>query len=244
VVDSSDKIMQLLSQFQNFRIIDLSHTLENGVPTYPTHPKYSLNPWPSMGDPAEINVLMLGDHTGTHVDSPSHFVRDLEHPQRKHIDEIELDTLIGRAVKLTFGPFEANNTLVTQADIMEWEHKNNVFIQKNDIVLIDFQWGQAHWNTVPEGFSFLEGWPGLGKDAVEYLKGKQVKVVGTDCMSLDSADGGRGELPSHYGFLPNGILIMENLANLSSVPVISFFMALPLKIKHATGSPIRAIVLI
>ncbi len=45
--------------------------------------------------------------------------------------------------------------------------------------------------------------------------------------------------------LPEGsVLIMENLANLHLLPPVSFFMALPLKIKNGTGSPIRAVALV
>ena len=57
----------------NHRIVDLTRLLEAGIPTYPTHPKYFQMRWCSMGDPAEINQLVLGEHTGTHLDAPSHF---------------------------------------------------------------------------------------------------------------------------------------------------------------------------
>lgn len=224
------------------RAVDLTHTLEEGIPTYPTHAKYFQMPWRSYGDPAEMNQLILSEHTGTHVDSPSHFVLDPADPARKHVDELPLDALIGRAVTLSLGPFEPTNAVVPQRRIREWEERHTE-IRPDDIVLIDFGWGQR-WLPIPEGFAFLEGWPGLARDAAEYLAEKRVKAVGTDCISMDSGDGGGGELPAHYTLLPAGILIVENLANLGLLPPVSVFAALPLKIKNGSGSPVRAVALV
>jgi kynurenine formamidase len=228
--------------FHDVRIIDLTHTLEEGIPTYPTHAKYFQMPWRSLGDPAEMNQLILSEHTGTHADSPSHFVPDQNDPARKHIDEIDLSTLIGRAVTLDFGPFEPTNEVVGRREIEAWEQEH-VPVEPGDIALVNFRWGHR-WRPVPDGFAFLEGWPGLTRDAAEYLAAREVKAVGTDCISLDSGDGGAGELPAHYTLLPRGIPILENLANLDFLPPVSFFIALPLKIKHGTGSPLRAVALV
>jgi arylformamidase len=239
---SHDAVDELLGALAGFDQIDLSHTLEEGIPSYPTHAKFFRMPWRSMGDVAEMNQLILSDHSGTHADSPSHFVSDESDPARKHIHELDLDAFAGRAVTLEFGPFEATNAFVTEADITAWE-RQNADIRPGDIVLINFNWAQK-WKPIPEGFAFLEGWPGLDRTAAEYLAAKSVKAVGTDCISLDTGDGGRGELPAHLTFLPRGILIMENLANLGNLPAVSFFVALPLKIRNATGSPVRAVALV
>ena len=68
-----------------------------------------------------------------------------------------------------------------------------------------------------------------------------MKLVGTDCISLDPGDGGGGKLAAHYTLLPEGVLILENVSNLIRLPVLSFFMALPFKIDQGTGSPVRAV---
>ena len=129
--------------------------------------------------------------------------------------------------------------MVTSKDIREWE-KANAFVEKGDIVLIDFQW-ETYWKVGPEGFDFLDRWPGLSADAAEYLTQKRVKLVGTDCVSLDPGDGGGGKLAAHYTLLPEGVLILENVSNLARLPELSVFMALPLKIHGGSGSPVRAV---
>ena len=84
---------RLLDDIGHHRIVDLTRLIEPGIPTYPTHPKYFQMRWCSMGDPAEMNQLVLGEHTGTHLDAPSHFVP--EGPRRKHIHELPLELVHG-----------------------------------------------------------------------------------------------------------------------------------------------------
>ena len=230
---------RLAAQLAGYRMIDLSRLLTEGIPTYPTHPKYFQMRWCSMGDPAEMNQLILGEHTGTHLDAPSHFVPDLDNPARKHINELPLERFYGRALKLTFGPFAPDNATVGLAEIKAWEAAH-LPIQAGAVVLMDFQWGDR-WQPGPAGFAFLDRWPGLAQDAAEYLLDKRVKLVGTDCISLDPGDGGGGALPAHYTLLPGGVLILENVANLKLLPAVSLFMALPLHIHGGTGSPVRAV---
>ena len=230
----------LIDAFAGHRMVDLSRRLEPGIPSYPTHPKYFQMPWRSMGDPAEMNQLVLGEHTGTHVDAPSHFVPD--GPARRHIDELALSGFLGRAVTMTFGPFDAANAFVRRADLQAWEDEHDTRVREDDIVLIDFRWA-SRWTKVPEGFGFLDAWPGLSRDAAEYLRDRGAKAVGTDCVSLDPGDGGE-ELAAHYTLLPAGVLIMENVANLDQLPAESFVIALPLPIANGTGSPVRAVALV
>jgi arylformamidase len=239
-IDSTGNALRakrLADALADHRIVDLTRLLEAGIPTYPTHPKFFQMRWCSMGDPAEMNQLVMGEHTGTHLDAPSHFVP--EGPRRKHIHELPLEAFVGRCMKMKFGPFPKTNATVTLADIRAWEAAN-LAIEKGDVVLIDFQWEQ-YWKPGPAGFEFLENWPGLSADAAEYLAERRVKLVGTDCISLDPGDGGGGKLAAHYTLLPEGVLILENVANLDQLPIVSFFMALPLKIEHGTGSPVRAV---
>src|SRR5579875_1881829 len=70
---ASSVVSEAQALFSQARLVDLCHVLEEGMPTYPTHTKYFRNPWRSKGDVARMNQLILGDHTGTHVDSPCHF---------------------------------------------------------------------------------------------------------------------------------------------------------------------------
>jgi arylformamidase len=224
--------------FRRAELVDLTRRLEDGIPTYPTHPKFFKMCWCAKGDPARMNQFVMSEHTGTHIDAPSHFMAP-DAAGGRSIDELPLDCFMGPAVKLTFGPFEATNATVTAKQIRRWE-RDNLPIESGDIVLFDFRWGHR-WAIGEAGHAFLDSWPGLSADAAEYLANRKVKLVGTDCISLDPGDGGGGALAAHYTLLPRGILIMENVCSLERLNVVSFVMALPLKLIGATGSPVRAV---
>jgi kynurenine formamidase len=50
------------------------------------------------------------------------------------------------------------------------------------------------------------------------------------------------ELPVHHILLSHGLILIENLVNLESLPKQEFtFSCLPLKIKNGDGSPVRAV---
>lgn len=236
------KLDELVTLLGGFEVVDLTHTVENNMPVFPSHTKFFLNEWISPGDPAFLNMMVMGDHTGTHFDTPSHFNHDRSDPVRKTCHEIEPAALSGRAVKLTFGPFEADNCTISAGDIKAWEAKNRE-ITAEDIVILDYQWA-PRWKLVTEGNEFMENWPGIDPSAGEYLLSKGIRVVGTDCASIDAADGCGFQFPGHLGLLVKGILVIENLTNLDKLPNEFLLVAMPLKLKGAGGSPIRAVALV
>jgi len=81
--------------------------------------------------------------------------------------------------------------------------------------------------------------PGISEEVAEYLVSRKVKLVGGDVPTIDSdAD---PEERAHRVLLPAGGLILENAANLGSLPPRGgFLFAVPLKIKDGTGCPVRA----
>lgn len=220
--------------------IDLTHTLQHGMPSHPSHPKFEQAVWPAPGDPARMNRLVLDEHMGTHVDSPSHFVQDPNNTMFIDIDQIPLERFMGHMVVLQMYGLPTGYQ-VTAADIQKWE-ADNIAIAEDDIVAFDF--GQsAKWGIGEEGKAFLEDWPGLEGTAAEYLVGKKVKAVATDCVSMDSSASPLSELPAHFGLMPKGVLIYEMLNNLEKVGREAYFVSMPLLLKNCTGSPVRAVAL-
>jgi kynurenine formamidase len=169
-------------------------------------------------------------------------VPDPNDKRRVYTHEIPLTGLMGRAVKVSLGPYDPVSYNISRGEIIEWEAQN-LAIERDDIVLLQTQW-EHRWSLIPDGFDYLRGWPGLTGEAAEYLRDKAVKAVGIDCISIDPADKSGPDLPAHYELLTAGVLVMENLCNLAEVPQSSYFMALPLRLTGATGSPIRAISLV
>jgi kynurenine formamidase len=235
-------VQECVDFFAQYRFVDLSHRLEEHMPSYPAHSKYYHNLWESYwhGDIAVAYQITMNEHSGTHVDAPAHFIREESHPAHKWMDAIPVDYLFGCCVTLNLMA-TLLKTAVGAERVMAWEEEAQVRIQKDDVVLFNFGW-HKRWKLRPEAEPFLSNWPGLSKDCAEYLAEREIRAVGTDAIALDVY----GDLgfPAHYVLLPKEILIMENLNNLESLPPISYFMALPLNIKDGSGSPIRAVALV
>lgn len=142
------------------------------------------------------------------------------------------------AVIIDMSDIPASKTLSAEK-IQHWE-KENRDIRKGDIVIF-FTGYQYKWALRPNQSDFLCNWPGISRQAAEYLAGKEICAVGTDAMTVDAFV--HENYPAHDVFLSRDILIIENLTNLDKLPPCFSFIALPLKIANGSASPIRALAL-
>jgi kynurenine formamidase len=236
--DSNDPAI-LTTLLQAFEIVDLSQTLEEGIPSWPTHARFGQVLYESyeLGDIARHYGLTLSEHTGTHMDAPLHFMQ--RGPAHYGIDKVPLDRLAGRTA-LIEAPELPRGGILTAAHVREWEEEHGP-IEERNMVLIRYGWDRK-WGIGPKGKGFLENWPGLGGNAAEYLVEKEVSLVSCDTLAVDAF--GSEENPAHYALLGNEVYIVENLKNLDKLPPWSFFMAFPLKVKGGSGSPVRAVTLV
>ncbi|HEY0211859.1 cyclase family protein [Acerihabitans sp.] len=217
-------------------IIELSHLYEELMPVWPTHPKFhiSIEETIAGGDGSYNTLLHMGDHCGTHVDAPAHFIAD-----GKTIEAISPKRLLGRGIRIDVSFLELNQE-ITLATIRDWEARHGE-IRAGDIVIFRTGYDQK-WRNRPHHQAFIADWPGLSGEGARYLIDKGVNAIGTDAMSLDAY--ANSSYPSHQIVLGAGALIIENLANLGNLPDSFIFLALPLRIKGGSASPIRAVALV
>jgi kynurenine formamidase len=208
--------------------IDLTLTISHELPRFPGSPKPSFIPWSKIKtDGYNLELLFFSSHTGTHLDAPFHFDE-----KGSKIHQISPSRLISDAIllKITKGP----NQLISKADIINFEKKYEKI--KNDSTVI-FTTG---WQKNLEKKSFFKNNPGLSSSAARYLISKNINLVGTDSPSIDL--GTDEKFTTHHILSKNNVLIVENLCNLEKISGIHFkLIVLPLKLKDATGSPVRAI---
>ncbi|WP_413740388.1 cyclase family protein [Sodalis sp. RH14] len=217
-------------------IIELNHLYEELMPVWPTHPKFhtSSEETISGGDGNYNTLLHMGDHCGTHVDAPAHFIAG-----GATIETVAARRLIGRGIKIDVSFLQPSQEIALSA-ITAWEAQNGA-INAGDIVI--FRTGyDKKWRNRPHHQAFIADWPGLSADGARYLIDKGVNAIGTDAMSLDAYT--NADYPSHHIVLGAGALIIENLANLDALPQTFLFLALPLRIKGGSASPIRAVALV
>jgi kynurenine formamidase len=216
-------------------IIDLSYTMEPGMPAWPTQARYASVIYAAheYGDGNLHSMIVFSEHTGTHIDAPRHFVAGA-----CPIDELPIKTVMGRGVHID--ALGKENRSLLGLDAVRAFEKNHGEILKGDIVLFRFGWDEKY-HIHPHAAEFLKEWPGLSKEAALYLAEKGVKAVGCDCLSLDPYES--QDNPVHHLLLGRGIPILENVCNLSRLPAFSYIIGLPNKFKGGSGSPIRLIAL-
>lgn len=208
--------------------IDLTLTISENLPSFPGSPIPKFIPWAKIKtDGYNLELLFLSSHSGTHMDAPFHFVKD-----GLKIHQIDTNRFVRDAVilKLKKGP----NQSITKKDIIQFEKKFGK-IPNDATIIIATGW---YKNLTKK--TYFEKNPGLSSSAADYLSSKKINLVGIDSPSIDV--GSNKEFSVHKILSKNNIIIVENLANLEKIKSPKFkFIALPLKLKDATGSPIRAI---
>lgn len=232
----------LIPALQHARVVDLSQTLEEHMPNFPTHSKFFHDLWGSYwhGDRALTYQLVMNEHNGTHVDAPAHFVTDANPEAHRTIEQIAPNHLVGRGVRLDCQGLKEGD-YISAHFIEDWEVQHGG-IQAGDIVLFNFGWSK-HWALRPDNRRYLNDWPGVSMEAAEYLVNKSIAAIGVDSLSPDPPAALAGNY-IHRKVLENQVLIIENLTRLNELPDFFLFMALPLKISKGSGSPIRAIAMV
>ncbi len=213
------------------KLIDLSHTVEDGLVTYKGLPAPIICDYLSRenskahydeGTTFQIGTIEMCSNTGTYLDSPFHRYED-----GKDLSELPLEWLAnleGIKFILPQGEASVGASLFGNVDL------------KGKAVLIETGWSK-HWNTE----QYYEGHPFLTEDTALFLKEQGVILVGIDSYNIDDVRG--GTRPVHSTLLGADILIVEHMCNLESVPMDQFkFYAVPVKVKGFGTFPIRAFV--
>lgn len=226
---------------QGNRVIDLSQAIEPNIPIpvgFPG-PKIEVYLSQARGDVANVEIVTLSVHSATHCDAPYHFFSQLH-----TIDQLPADCLIGPAVVVNLTG-KTGSMSIDATDLQTWENASGEVIQPGDIVLLHTGHSR-HWQNGADYWQ--NGWPYLTREAVDYLAAKPVRAVGVESFDPDWVnphDLASAEFPAHRTLLPKGIYIIENLTNLDQIPGPRCqIIALPLKLKGCSGSPVRVIAVV
>ena len=208
--------------------IDLTLTISESIPSFPGSPKPQFIHWSDIEhDGYNLELLFLSSHTGTHLDAPHHFVKN-----GLKIDQIPLDRLIGKAILIKLKKMK--NCSIRKSDIVLFEKKNGKIPERSSIFFY------TEWQKNLKADYYFTKNPGLDISAAKYLALKKINLVGIDSPSIDV--GTDESFVVHRILSSNNVLIVENLTNLNKIISKEFiFTILPLKLKGATGSPVRAI---
>jgi kynurenine formamidase len=213
------------------RLVDLSHTIEEGMTTYPGLPAPVISPVLTReasreryapGTEFAIDRIDLCGNTGTYVDSPFH--RYADGADLAAVPLNRLAALPGVCIDLTgaMGP-EIGAEALGSSDLA------------GHAVLLYTGWDR-HWRTDTYG---APEHPYLAADAVAALVEAGVALVGIDSVNIDGTSD--GQRPAHSGLLAAGIPVCEHLTNLGALPPTGFrFSAVPAPVRGFGTFPVRA----
>ncbi len=254
----------LLENIEKSRVFDLEQLRYAGAPSHPAHApgfNYFLHRHHARGAPeartGASGIIVTPEHSGTHIDALAHQAENLTLHGGIRVDE-GVQTSVGfRKLGIeTMAPLVCRGVLldvagekrldpehaITPADL---ERAESAQVREGDAVLVRTGYG-ALWSKPEE---YLRA-AGVSAAASRWLIERKVRVVGADNIAFDlmggPADPDLGvTLPGHVLLLVRaGIPIIENLnlEELAAAKVYEFlFVCLPLKMRGATGSPVRPI---
>ncbi|HZE26510.1 MAG TPA: cyclase family protein [Terriglobales bacterium] len=214
-------------------IVDLSHRLEPGMPSYPGLPVPKFHTFLAHGDSAQhahyasgtsfqIASYELGGNTGTYVDAPFH-----RHPNGADLAGVPLEKLANLTGVVISGPEDGP----IEAGVVF-----GVSI-RDKAVLVHTGWAK-HWGSP----NYFRSGPYLTAGACEHLVHQGAALVGIDCANIDNMED--PARPAHTLLLAAGIPIVEHLCGLDRLPARNFiFFAAPPAIQGGTSFPVRAFAL-
>jgi kynurenine formamidase len=260
----------LWEQVESARVIDLAHPIEAGMPVSPNHPGFKMALQRRHGDmvradggSAANEMIMIGGHTGTHVDALCHVSHQGElhggvdaagAQQGGRFRALGVETIpitVCRGILLDIPSLRGVSclepgTAVNAEDLAAAEKRAGVNVRAGDAVLIRTGWPK-HWSDVETFLGNKGGAPGPDESAAHWMADRQVRLTGAETIAYEWIPAGRGHalLPVHRILLvENGIHIIEamNLEPLALANLAEFlFVMTPLKIVGATGVPVRPI---
>ena len=240
----SKVVTDLATAMSLAKVIDLSPVIENGMPRWLTHPHTVVHQTVTHEhDGYYTQTLNIAEHTGSHIDAPAHIHLSM---MNSTIDTVEPRTFLAQATLFDLREFNLQpGELATLEMFQMLESRMERPLQKGDVMLANFGWHERYWVTDKNWKFYSAFCPGINEEAVEWIASREPVAVGADTAAFDTAlvEGKEVQIShAHQTYcLPRHIYIIECLANLGDLPSNFFFMALPLKIKSGSGSPIRAI---
>jgi kynurenine formamidase len=264
---------ELWDRLAQARVIDLAHGMKRGIPVSPNHPAFQMALLRRHGDvvragggSAANEVIVTGGHVGTHIDALAHVSQDgklhggvdatsvTSHEGFAVLGIDAFPPLVCRGVLLDIPALHRVEVLdpgyeVTAEDLDQAQKRAGTTVRAGDAVLIRTGWS-VHYDQPARFVGTSGGVPGPGVPAARWLAERRVAVTGAETIAYEVVRPGAGHatLPVHRILLvESGINLIEvmDLRGLAGLdPAVFGFVAAPLKLVGATGSPLRPLALV
>ena len=257
----------LIDLLTSAKVYDLAQPYFTGMPHHPSHPPFLFSLVKTHGEylgpngsSSASDAIALGSHVGTHIDALCHFscngklyggddaasLQSYGSGLRRHsIDTVP--PILRRGVLLDIAATAGIEVLPDGFEITPAHldaAASGVEIRPGDVVLLRTGW--ARYFRDPGKFISQVHGPGPRVPGAQWLSSRGVFAAGSDTVAFEKVPD--LAMPVHVHLLvEHGIHIIEclNLEELAKAAVKEFlFIALPLKLEGATGSPVRPIAVV
>ncbi|HEU4539746.1 MAG TPA: cyclase family protein [Jiangellaceae bacterium] len=190
------------------------------------------------------NNFTTGEHTGTHLDAPIHWVTGQDGDD---VSQVPPSRLVAPAAVLDFtAQAEADPDFLLAVDhIKDWEQQHQPLPAGGWLL---FRTGWDARSRDPEAYANGGRTPGISVECAKWLAeeapviGVGVETVGTDAGAAHSFD---PPFPCHAMLLGNDKYGLTQLQNLGALPPTgAVVIAAPLPIVRGSGSPTRVLALV
>jgi len=203
---------------------DVSLVMRPDMTTWNKEPGPTITPFRRIakGDTANVSTVSLGDHTGTHVDPPLHFIEG-----GGSVDALPVDALVGPCVVVAY----AGTAHIDDA----WLERARL---PSGTARILFKTSNSELWREPTA-EFTRDFVTVNASAARWCVARGVKLVGIDYLSIEPQGPEKAGYPVHHTLLAAGVVIVEGLDLRGIAPGAYDLVCAPIKIAGGDGAPAR-----
>ncbi len=199
------------------RVVDLSHPIQPGIPIWPGDPAVHFHPVAQRcAQGYYLRQFAMGEHSGTHLASPSTYYEDGDSPADLTPESLVLPTAVIDVNELAS---RDHDYTLSASDIAEWERQHGP-IRPGSLVIMNTGWFR-YWDQ-PDRFINADAngvmrAPGFTLEAARFLlEWRHVAGLGIDTHGIDP--GSDTDLSVSRFALARSAVVLECLNNLDQIP--------------------------
>ena len=211
----------MINEFKNSIIHDITPEISENTAVFPGDISFRRNILKDcrQGDPYTLSSIETTVHIGAHTDASNHY-----HSKGVGISKHSLNYYLGPCQIIEIDI--PRNERIRPTDLKDEIKASRILFKTNSYP------NPEKWNS---------DFNALSAELIDFLAQKKVILVGIDTPSIDPSSD--QELSSHLAVFKNNMAILEGIVLNGVLAGIYYLIALPLKMRDADASPVRAILL-
>lgn len=242
----------------SIKLVDLTETLREDYPTIQLPAEFGqalpfkkevISHYDENGPAWSWSNFSMSEHTGTHLDAPSHWVSGKD-VVNGTVDTMPMEQMIAPVCVIDCSAQVAADKgfLLTKQHLLDWEAEHGQIPAGSWVFL------RSDWRKVADPDNYINMQedgahsPGPDGECVLFMiNERDVIGFGTECVGTDAGQGFFMDppLPCHFYMHGNGKLGLQCMTNLDLLPATgAVVISPPLKIIEGSGSPLRVMALV